>query len=67
MLIMPKLTQIKKVEALTPHDHNNNRRSAGGDASNVSGARELSAAARIHTQYRARETNAKDVTVFFHI
>ena len=43
MLIMPKLPQIKKVEALTPHDHNN-RRSAR-DASNVSGACELSAAA----------------------
>lgn len=44
MLIMPKLTQIKKVEALTPHDHNN-RRSAGGVASKVSRASELSAAA----------------------
>lgn len=44
MIIMPKLTQIKKVEALTPRDHNN-RRSTGGDGSNVSRTCELSAAA----------------------
>lgn len=65
MLIMPKLTQIKKVEALTPHDHNN-RRSAGGVASNVSRASELSAAAA-STQSEAGETNAKDVTVFVRV